>query len=133
MVRVARWPGTTLVLAALAGCGAGTMTPADTVLTWDEMARSGASTVYDAVERLRPRWLQVRSPRTLRLPQEVVVYHGPTFLGNAQVLKSYRVDAVTHLEFLDAATASATLTGYGSRHVQGAIRIHWRAEGPPRP
>lgn len=116
-----------------ASSGGGTAPSNAPVLTYDEMAGSGATNLYEAVQRLRPLWLHRRSSRSLRLPHEVVVYQGPTFVGGTEVLRQYRLEAVTHLRYLDAATASATLTGYGSRHVQGAILLQYGGPGAPRP
>lgn len=114
------------------GCATqGTMGGAGaSILTLEDMERSGANNLYDAIDRLRPRWLQVRSSRSLGLPHEVVVYRGPSFLGGVDVLRGYPVGTVTHVEYLDSAEAAATLTGYGSRHLEGAIILHWRAPPP---
>lgn len=132
-----RWfPVLAVLLApALGGCASsgGSSPSNDPVLTYDEMVGTGAANLYEAVQRLRPLWLHRRSARSLRLPHEVVVYQGPTFVGSTEVLRQFRLEAVTHLRYLDAATASATLGGYGSRHVQGAIILHYGGEGAPRP
>jgi len=130
--------GPLLVLLILAfgsshGCATrGTMEGTGGTLSHQEMEDSGATNLYDAIDRLRPRWLQMRSSRSLGLPHEIVVYRGPSFLGSVEVLRTYPVGTVTHVEYLDSATAAATLTGYGSRHLEGAIILHWRAEGRPR-
>jgi hypothetical protein len=122
-----------LVLGSSSGCATrGTMEGTGGMLTYQEMEDSGATNLYDAIDRLRPRWLQMRSSRSLGLPHEIVVYRGPSFLGSVDVLRTYPVGTVTHAEYLDSATAAATLTGYGSRHLEGAIILHWRAEGRPR-
>jgi hypothetical protein len=122
-----------VVLGSAPGCATrGTMEGTGGMLTYQEMEDSGATNLYDAIDRLRPRWLQMRSSRSLGLPHEIVVYRGPSYLGSVGVLRTYPVGTVTHVEYLDSATAAATLTGYGSRHVEGAIILHWRAEGPPR-
>jgi len=122
-----------LTASALGGCATqGTMGGGGSdVLTLEDMEGSGATNLYDAIDRLRPRWLQVRSARSLGLPHEVVVYRGPSFLGSVDVLRGYPVGSVTHVEYLDSAEAAATLTGYGSRHLEGAIILHWRASPPP--
>jgi hypothetical protein len=121
---------------ALGACASsgGTTASNDPVLSYDEMARTSAANLYEAVQRLRPLWLHQRSARSLRLPHEVAVYQGPSYVGPVEVLRQYRLEAVTHLRYLDASTASATLAGYGSRHLQGAIVLQWGGEGsPPRP
>ncbi len=132
-----RWIPVLLALAvpALQGCASGGRSVASNrpVLTYDEMAGTTAANLYEAVQRLRPLWLHERSARSLRLPHEIAVYQGPTYVGSVEVLRQYRLESVTHLRYLDASTASATLTGYGSRHLQGAIVLQWGYEGPGRP
>lgn len=94
------------------------------VLSLDEMRASGATTLYDAVERLRPNWLNVRAPaRSLGLETGVVVYQGNNLLGDPGILRQYHLDGVLELRYLDGPTASSTLPGLGSRHVAGAIVI----------
>jgi len=80
---------------------------------------------YEAVERLRPRWLTVRSgPRSFNVETEVVVFQGMMLLGNQDVLERIGIDGIYEIRYLDGATASASLPGLGGRHVDGAIIIY---------
>ena len=120
-------PALLLVLASACTSTRGISGTSPNLLTYEEMEGTGAVNLYDAIERLRPRWLQLRSARSIGLPHEIVVYQGPTFVGPVEVLRTYTLESVTHLEYLDGATAAATLGGYGSRHLDGAIILRWRS------
>ncbi|HSJ26351.1 MAG TPA: hypothetical protein VK929_16850 [Longimicrobiales bacterium] len=95
-------------------------------ITQDELTSVQVSTMYDAIQRLRPRWLQVRSSRSMMQGDtEIAVYQGQTRLGNADILRQMLPTGAVWLEYLDGATASATLPGLHT-HVQGAIILHMR-------
>lgn len=86
------------------------------------MSVSGVNNLYEVVKRLRPRWLEARGgDRSFALPTEIVVYQDQAFLGDVEVLGQLSPEMAYQLRWLDAATASATLPGLGSRHVAGAI------------
>jgi hypothetical protein len=82
---------------------------------------------YELIDRLRPRWLQIRSERSLNLPTVVAVYQNETRLGTADVLRGYPLTAITRIRYLDSAQAGL-LPGAGSSHVQGAIVLSTRPE-----
>lgn len=74
---------------------------------------------YQAVERLRPRWLQARVGLT-----------GPTMLyvdgapgGTAEDLRQLRASEVTQMEYMGSSDAT---TRYGSGHDGGAIIVRTR-------
>lgn len=105
--------------------------PRTDVITHEELERSELRNAYEAVQRLRPRWLQVRSGmRSFALETEVVVFQDQLFLGNQEALQRIGLDGIYEIRYLDGATAKATLPGLGSRHVQGAIVIHMSPQGP---
>lgn len=93
-------------------------------LTAEELTSVRVSSLYDAVERLRPRWLRSRGGRTLGSDSRVYVYQGQTRLGDIQALRQLAPDYPAWLEYLDGPTASATLPGLAGVHVEGAIVIH---------
>lgn len=112
--------------AAASGSGGGNRDE----LTREEIAAVDVSTLYEVVQRLRPRWLAVRSQRSLGgAATSIVVYQGQSFLGGVDALRQLGPDAAAWLQYLDGATASATLPGLGSRSVEGAIVIHTTARG----
>jgi hypothetical protein len=123
-------------LPALLACASGSSLngaprPRTDLLTRAELRETGATNAYEAVQRLRPRWLVVRSgPRSFSLETEVVVFQDEVFLGNQEALQRMGIEGIYEIRYLDGATAKATLPGIGSRHVQGAIIVHL---SPPPP
>jgi hypothetical protein len=96
------------------------------VLTREELMSSGATNLYDAVQRLRPAWFRrYRGPTSVRGSGAggLVVYQGTTPWGSVDVLRHTNIDFAEELRFLDGPTASNTLPGLGSRIVVGAIVI----------
>ena len=116
----------TILAAGLAGTSAcasgGRATPVDsTILTREEIAAAPVSNLFEAVERLRPRWLQIRSVRSINTGVQIAVFQNRSYLGEPEVLRTYDTKSVVRLRYLDGATASATLSGFDSRHVEAAI------------
>jgi hypothetical protein len=118
-----------LVLLLLAGAcasaaGSGeTVRPNMNTITNEELAAVDAQTLYEAVNRLRPRWLTVRGPRSFGMVAEILVYQDQTYLGSIEVLRQFSKDAAYSMRYLDGATAAASLPGTSGRHVEGAIII----------
>jgi hypothetical protein len=112
------------VAAACGGARGGSMSPRSrTVISLEEIERArqdGVRDLYELIERLQPRWLQIRNPRSLELPTVIAVYHNGTLLGGIDVLRSYQLVSVTSIRYLDAAQAML-LPGAGSAHIQSAI------------
>lgn len=98
----------------------------------EDARQSGVRDLHELVDRVRPRWLQTRSQRSLALETVVAVYHNETRLGGVEILRGYQLDAVNMLRYLDAAQAML-LPGIGSAHVEGAIIITTGAGGTRRP
>jgi hypothetical protein len=117
-----------VVWTALACAGARTGGPGlgnPTRIALSEIERAhedGVRDLYELIDRLRPRWLQGRNPRSLQLPTVIAVYHHETLLGGVDVLRGYPIVSVTSLRYLDAAQAML-LPGAGSAHIEGAIVI----------
>lgn len=88
----------------------------------EELRSSGVADLYELISRARPRWLQVRTERSLQLETVILVYHREVRLGGLEALRGYPLTAVTSLRYLDAAQAGL-LPGAGSAHVEGAIVI----------
>lgn len=83
---------------------------------------------YEAVQRLRPFWLNVRANRSFNgATAEVLAYQGDMLLGNVESLRNIRSNEVLRLEFLDASQAVARLPGIGNRRPAGAIVVRMRA------
>ena len=112
-------------------CSSGTAMRRDpSLLTRDEIETVAVSNLYEAVERLRPRWLEVRGVRSVNAGTTIAVFLNRSYLGGIDVLKTYDVRAFPRLRYLDGATASATLAGYDtSQHLEGAIVLETNAGG----
>lgn len=88
----------------------------------DVAAQDGIRDLYELIERTRPRWLQIRNPRSLQLQTVIAVYHHEALLGGIDALRGYPLISVTSVRYLDAAQAML-LPGAGSAHIEGAIVI----------
>jgi hypothetical protein len=114
---------TAVALAACASSGGSEGRTNSSVLTREEMLEVQVANVYDAVERLRPRWLQIRTQMSLTDPTEIVVFMGRNYVGGPEVLRQFSPNDVARLRYMDGTTASATLTGMANRSVEAAIII----------
>jgi hypothetical protein len=131
VARTALLLGVFLTVSLLASCATSgenrrTRTNQDR-LTREEMMTVDVNNLYDAVQRLRPRWLTEErraGQRSFNLETGVVVYQNQTYLGGVDALRQWSRESAQELEWMDGAKASATLPGLGSRHVAGAIVIH---------
>ena len=86
-------------------------------------ARSeGVRDLYELISRTRPRWLDVRQDRSLRLETSIVVYQNNSRLGGIDALRGYSLENIGSVRYLDSAQAGQ-LPGAGSGHIEGAIVI----------
>lgn len=113
-----------LVACAAAGSGGRTPNPYTGPITAADLREANVQNVYDAIERLRPRWLRVRAMRSFSIETEVVVFQDRLYLGNQEALRRIGIDGIYQIEYVDGPTAQATLPGLRDRHVEGAIVIH---------
>ncbi len=111
----------TLVVAACATTGEGTRTNYNVITNEELNAITTATTLYEVVDQLRPRWLTARAPRNFGGAGDIVVYQDQAYLGSPDILRQFSREVVYSLRYLDGATASASLPGLGGRHVAGAI------------
>jgi hypothetical protein len=126
MTRRALFPILFLSVAFPGGCASAGSTSSGTdrnLLTRDEIATVRVANIYEAVERLRPRWLQIRAPRSLGAQTEIVVFMNRSYMGGPEVLRQFEPANISQLRYLDGSTAMATLTGLGGKVVEGAIII----------
>jgi hypothetical protein len=117
-----------LLIAGCATAGAdGERVRRDTnVITNAELADAGTSNLYDAINRLRPRWLAARAARTLDMQEGgiFVFQNATTPLGGIEVLRQMDINSAYSLRFMDGSEAQATLPGLRNRHVEGAIIVY---------
>lgn len=95
-------------------------------LTAEEIASVDVQTLYEVVQRLRPRWLEVRAPRSGFSGDDtlIVVYMDRTLLGGPVELSRLGPEIAASLQYMTGSAAAAELPGIQSRHVEGAIIVH---------
>ena len=110
---------------ACASSGGTTTRGSRNVITLEELANEPSGTLYEAIQRLRPRWLQNRgisNSRTLR-PTPLQVYLDNAPLGTTGSLRTISVTDVDRVEFMSANDAT---TRFGTGHDGGAIIVSTR-------
>lgn len=127
-----RWTSLFAVLLLASACGPAASGPAPrdrAVIAEEELtALPAGMNAYEAVQRLRPFWLNVRANRSFNASTaEVLVYQRDMRLGNAENLRNIRVNEVLRMEYFDAAQAVARLPGIGNSRPAGAIIVRMRA------
>jgi hypothetical protein len=93
------------------------------VITAEELATTGESNVYMAVQRLRPQWLRARPRGQTRLAGAetgVVVYIDATRYGSLNSLQSLAIGGIYEIKRYDASEAT---NRFGTGHTNGAIVI----------
>lgn len=119
-------PHLVLVLAGLAvqaGCavsrptsrlpeaaGRSTVISASNVLHWEELSGIPASTAYEAVSRLRPRFLRAHGIGRGARPDGgfAIVYLDGVRLGDVDILHSIRADEISEIRFLGPVEAAGS-------------------------
>lgn len=92
------------------------------VISQQEIASANVSTLYELVDRLRPRWLTLRQ-RSFSRETQILVVRNNSVIGEVDVLRQMDPTGVTELRYMDGDTAAATLVGARSGYVEGAIVI----------
>ena len=92
------------------------------VLTAEELREVPVTTVYDAIRRLRPNWLRVRSAPTTGspVPERPVVYVDGVRAGTVGILRDMRREHAVRIEYLDPSDAT---NRYGTGHSGGALLV----------
>jgi hypothetical protein len=123
-----------LTAAGCASSGNGTSPRRDSrSLTPEEIATVPVTNIYEAVERLRPRWLEMRDVRSIGAGAsgggQIVVFLNNSYVGGPETLRQFEAHQIVNIKYLDAAQASATLSGYDtSRHVVAGIVLETAGE-----
>jgi hypothetical protein len=91
------------------------------LLTADEIATVNVSTVYDAVQRLRPAWM-LRTRPNPALPNQIVIIYvdGHRYGAGIDGLRTLPVRSAFSVEFLSPTAAQAR---FGPGHLLGAIEV----------
>lgn len=116
--------------AACASSGGGTPPSRDqNVLTPEEIATAPVNNLYEAVERFRPRWLLVRSPRSLNMRTEVIVVLNDSYLGPPESLRQVGMDGLVRIRYVEGTRAAALYRVPGGTAVEGAIVVEVGRDG----
>jgi len=129
----AKWVIVLGALVTTTGCaaGSGTASPSSSpgpsslrVLRAEEIRSVSVLTAYQAIARLRPRWLQRRAMLNTN-PNEgiVVAYLDGVRVGGAQSLERIQASSVVEIEYLNGPDAT---TRFGRGHSGGAILVRTR-------
>ena len=92
------------------------------LITRDEMIRVNASTVYEAVQKLKPGWFTSRGPTSVTDPSPtmVSVFMNGNEVGNVTYLRGLRPDDVEEVRRYDAGEAGVR---FGMGHPRGVIEV----------
>ncbi len=117
---------TTLVLIGCAS-GGGSEAPGvrrdPNLLTLEDLQSQPSGTAYDAVQRLRPNWLRMRSTAmgggagSVNLPR---VFVDERDFGTLETLRDFHLDSLLEISYLSAADAT---TRYGTGYAGGIIHV----------
>jgi hypothetical protein len=92
------------------------------ILTREEISTSSASTAYEVLQQLRPRFLRSRGVTSIQnpVPAYPVVYMNDIHHGDLDTLRTIRVDEIDEIRYISAADAT---TRWGTGHGGGVIQI----------
>ena len=122
-------PAVFLILSACAArTPASARVPLDrSIITQQEILEHKFENVYDAVEALRPMWLQTRGTNSLtQQSTQVQVYLDNNRLGGIETLGSINLASVVYIRHYDGVAATAR---WGLDHGQGVIFVSTHPEG----
>jgi hypothetical protein len=117
-----------VLLALLAACattaadGEGRERSDPNVLTRADLAGANVSNAYDAVERLRPRWLVPRT-RSVQFQADVVVFFNNSPVGDVTSLRQMNLDGIHEIRYLDPSEAQTRLSAAGYNLSGGVIQV----------
>jgi hypothetical protein len=115
-----------IILVLTSACAARTPSPSipledRNVLTQEQLIEHGFANALEAVQALRPNWLQTRGANTLIANQvRVLVYLDDTRLGGTETLGSIATPSIVTIRHIDGIAASAR---WGLDHGQGVILV----------
>jgi len=113
-----------LVLALLlAACASGSSGSSggggSNMLNAQDLAQVQNLSAFDAIQRLRPQWLQVRANN----PPPQVIMNGSPMGGGPEMLRTVQVSDLTSIQFRNGRDAT---TRYGTGYGGGAIELNAR-------
>ena len=90
------------------------------VIAGDELTGTGATNVYEAVQRLRPQWLTSARIRRGGSGDELVVYLDSNRYGTLTSLRSLSLGGIQEVRYYGASEAT---NRFGTGHTGGAIVV----------
>lgn len=124
LARLAAIAAVVPLAACASGSGGGSLTPSrSVVLTADEIATHNieGSSAYDAVVRLRPKWLRARGVKSLQIESDsseyAYIFVDGRPLGRFGTLKDIPLYQVSDIRFYDVAEAAQ----FGPRGEQAGV------------
>ena len=97
--------------------------PDRSLLTQQQLVEHHFNSAYEAIEALRPHWLQTHGPNSFRTPGQVLVYQDDNLVGGVDELRSIMIPTVVYIRYYDAVQATAR---WGVGHTQGVIYVSTR-------
>jgi hypothetical protein len=93
------------------------------LLTIEEIGRTGSQDAYSAVQSLRPTWLTKRGTSSVNLTETIKVYLDGNLMGGPDYLRQIPTNSISSIRHLDGLEATQR---YGLDHGVGAILVFTR-------
>jgi hypothetical protein len=93
------------------------------LLTIEEINRTGSQDAYTAVQSLRPTWLTKRGTSSVNLTETIKVYLDGSLMGGPDYLRQIPTNSISSIRHLDGLEATQR---YGLDHGVGAILVFTR-------
>lgn len=126
MLRELRCAAVTLTLLTAAACASSRSPASESVhrtgnaLDANDIASTGATNVYDAIQRLRPQWLTSTRIRRGGSGDDLIVYLESNRYGTMNSLRGLSIGGVQGVRYYSASDAT---NRYGTGHTGGAILV----------
>jgi hypothetical protein len=85
-----------------------------------DLLNTGERTLFEAIDRLRPRWLRVRSVTSIRGQAPIVVYQDNVRSGGVEILYNLTLEGIKEVRFVNATDAT---TRWGMGVSSGVIEV----------
>ncbi len=122
MARITTWALVPLLLAACATVSRAPQTHDRLRISADELMATHASTLFDAIQQLRPEFLRARGVSSISSPGADVprVFVDNVEMGDIQFLKTISVGDVAEVQRIPAEQAT---TRWGTGYIGGALMV----------
>lgn len=128
-----RWMSALCLVVAVQACYSGNTrrqpAPDLSAISTAELDAAAYSNVFELVQALRPNWLRIKGPTTIRTVEYIRVYLDGSLLGPPEQLRNVTTRSIASVRFLDGVAATQR---WGLDHGQGAIVVSTRQEAKAR-